>query len=302
MGVQATTADARASETHPVLQPLRRANGTSTAPRRGHNGQRQAEPVEPDPQGQLAVKLLGLVRRVALEMRDRLPHHVEVDDLAGAGVLGLLDAVEKFDPRKHVKVETYARHRIRGAILDSLRSMDTASRDMRRKNRTAEKAYHELEAKLGRSVTDEEIAEALGISLKKWYRMVHELHSMGVEWMRPHIIPERPLLDEQTLADTVEEDQFDLCYRQEQREILSRAVEQLPERERKVVSLYYEQELTMKQIGETMGIDESRVSQLHSAAMIHLRNRVQRILNSPRPSLPPAFMVAGENAAPSSLV
>ncbi|MGH9455259.1 MAG: sigma-70 family RNA polymerase sigma factor, partial [Terriglobia bacterium] len=129
--------------------------------------------------------LLSLVRRVAFEMREHLPQHVEVDDLAGAGMLGLLDAINKFDVGKHAKMETYARHRIRGAILDSLRNMDTASRDMRKKNKMAEKVYRELESQHCRSITDEEMSAALGISLRKWHRTTNELHAMGLEWMRP---------------------------------------------------------------------------------------------------------------------
>src|SRR5215831_545285 len=208
------------------------------------------------------VKLLSLVKRVAFEMREHLPAHVEVDDLAGAGVLGLLDAVRRFDARKHVKIETYARHRIRGAILDSLRSLDTASRDMRRKNKAAERVYHELQAKAGRPVRDDEMAQALGISLKKWYSAVQELQTMGIDWLRPTQIPETPLSVTELPADN-EKNQMDLCYRQEQRDLLARALTRLSERERTVVTLYYEQEMTMKEIGEQLGIDESRVSQLH---------------------------------------
>ncbi len=236
---------------------------------------------------QIVVKLLSLVKRVAFEVREHLPAHVELDDLIGAGVLGLLDAVRKFDARKHVKVETYARHRIRGAILDSLRSLDTASRDMRRKNKTAEQVYRKLEAKLGRSVNDGEMAQALRMSLKKWYRTVQELQAMGIDWLRPMQSAEMKQPNEETLAAHDAESQFDLCYRREQKEILARALACLPERERKIVSLYYEEEMSMKQIGEELGIDESRVSQLHSAAIVHLRNRVQAMLRSARPSTPP---------------
>lgn len=234
---------------------------------------------------QLTIRLLGLVRRVALELREHLPLHVELDDLAGAGVLGLLDAVRKFDARKHVKIETYARHRIRGAILDSLRVMDTASRDMRRKNKNVEKAYMALQSRLGRAVSDEEMAQTLGVSLNTFHHMVHELHAYGVDWMRPHQIPEVPLIDPEKLPSENEPNQYDLCYARERRDILALALARINERERTVISLYYHQEMTMKQIGERMGIDESRVSQLHSAAIDHLRNKVQALL---RPAVPVA--------------
>ncbi|MGH9353117.1 MAG: FliA/WhiG family RNA polymerase sigma factor [Terriglobia bacterium] len=245
----------------------------------------------------LAVKLLSLVRRVAFEMRERLPQHVEVDDLAGAGVVGLLDAVRKFDARKHVKIETYARHRIRGAILDSLRDMDTASRDMRRKNKNAEKICQQLQVRLGRSVTDEEMAAALGISLRKWFKTVHELNSMGLDWMRPNHIPEATAVDEANLPASDNENPFDLCYRSEQRGLVAKAAAALPERERSVISLYYAQDLTMKQIGEMLGIDESRVSQIHSAALARLRSRVRKMLNPGRPNIPPAFIAARASAS-----
>jgi RNA polymerase sigma factor FliA len=250
---------------------------------------------------ELAVKLLPLVKRVALEVRERLPQHVDLEDLAGAGVLGLLDAVQKFDARKHVKIETYARHRIRGAILDSLREMDTASRDMRKKNKAAEKVYRELQAKLGRAVTDEEMAQALGLSLKRWYRTVQELNSVGVDWMRPNQIPEVSMLDESNVPADDRENTFDLCYRNEQREIMGRAAALLPERERTVISLYYEEEMTMSQIGEQLGIDESRVSQIHSAALVHLRAKVRKMLNpAPHAGVPP-FVAAASGQTRVSL-
>jgi RNA polymerase sigma factor FliA len=238
---------------------------------------------------ELAVQLLPLVKRVALEIRERLPQHVDLEDLAGAGVLGLLDAVRKFDARKHVKVETYARHRIRGAILDSLREMDTASREMRKKNKSAEKTYRELQVKLGRPATDEEMAQALGVTLQRWHRTLQELNSVGVDWMRPNHVPEACILDESSLPAEGQEDPFDACYRNEQMEILRKGAELLPERERTVISLYYESELTMKQIGDRLGIDESRVSQLHSAAISHLRAKVRTILRAPSQAAVPAF-------------
>jgi RNA polymerase sigma factor FliA len=241
---------------------------------------------------ELAVKLLSLVKRVALEVRERLPQHVDLEDLAGAGVLGLLDAVQKFDARKHVKVETYARHRIRGAILDSLREMDTASRDMRKKNKAAENTYRQLQVKFGRAVTDEEMAQALGVSLKRWYRTLQELNSVGMDWLRPNHIPEVSALDESNLAGDDRESPFDACYRNEQRAILARALALLPERERAVISLYYQRELTMKQIGARLGIDESRVSQIHSAALVHLRSKVKAIMKPAAHSGIPPFIAA----------
>src|SRR5208337_861538 len=129
----------------------------------------------------LLLAMAPLVKRVAFEMRQHLPPHVEMDDLVGAGTLGLVDALRKFDPSRKVKLESYARHRIRGGILDALRTLDPASRDMRRRARKVERTYRELEARLGRPVQGEEVARALGISLKVWHRWAQEVHAVGFD-------------------------------------------------------------------------------------------------------------------------
>jgi RNA polymerase sigma factor for flagellar operon FliA len=237
----------------------------------------------------LVVTLLPLVKRIALQMRERLPLHVEVDDLISTGVLGLVDAIQKFDGQRKVKLEHYAQHRIRGAILDGLRGEDRASRDMRKKNKRAERVYGALEARLGRPPSEVDMAEGLGISLTSWYRTVRELRSVGLEWLRPMGavgLKEPPVVSEDTLAADNEGHQFESCYRREQKEILARALERIPERERQVVRFYYQKELTMREIGERLGIDESRVSQLHAAALLRLRKRVREFLQNPLPPAP----------------
>jgi RNA polymerase sigma factor for flagellar operon FliA len=237
----------------------------------------------------IVVALLPLVRRIALQMRERLPLHVETDDLVSTGVLGLVDAVRKFDERKRVKLEQYARHRIRGAILDGLRMLDVASRDMRKKSKKAEQVYCRLEAKLGRAPSDAEMAGGLGVSLGSWYRTVRELRAVGIGWLRPLGsvgTKEVVAVSEESLVAEDQCSQFDACYRREQREVLHRALDRIPERERQVVRLYYQQELTMREIGERLRIDESRVSQLHSTALFRLRKRVKDLLNNPVPAEP----------------
>lgn len=217
-------------------------------------------------------------------MRAHLPAHIEVDDLVGAGAVGLVDAVRKFDPRKRVKIESYAQHRIRGAILDSLRSMDDASRDLRRKIKTAEKIHHELESRLGHPATGQEMAPAQGISLKSWYRTVREIQPLGVEWLRPKGYAPEPQPAVENLPSETGEDQFSLCYRREKIDILNRALTSLSQRERLIISLYYARERTMKQIGSQLRIDESRVSQLHSAALVRLRNAVKSLTREGQPA------------------
>jgi RNA polymerase sigma factor FliA len=234
---------------------------------------------------ELTLRLMGLVRRVALEMRDRLPAHVDVDDLVSAGTLGLMEAVRRFNSGKQVKIETYARYRIRGAILDALRDLDPASRDLRRKNKQAERVFHELTTRLGRPATDPEMAEALSLTLDGWYQMLQEFRSLGVDWLRPTLMPTLPYLQQDELPATGERDPFELCYLQEQRELLNRALGAISERERLILSLYYEHNFTMKRIARELGIDESRVSQIHSAVLNRLRSKVRSMVQpAPEPA------------------
>jgi RNA polymerase sigma factor for flagellar operon FliA len=233
----------------------------------------------------LLIEMLPLVKRVAFQIREHLPAHVELDDLIANGILGLVDAISKFDTTKRVKLQSYARHRVRGSILDGLRSVDPASRDLRRKNKKIQKVYRELEAKLGRPIVDEEIAEALGMSMEHWHTALTEIRALGFDFGARTIsagpTTKRPSAEATLLAGD-DADPFDLCYRREQHEILGRALSHLREREREIISLYYQQELTMKQIADRMNIDESRVSQLHSAALTRLKASVKAIMH-PRP-------------------
>ena len=239
----------------------------------------------------LLVALAPLVKRVALQMRQHLPPYVELDDLVGAGTLGLVDALRKFDPSRKVKLESYARHRIRGGILDSLRTLDPASRDMRRRARRVERTYRELEATLGRSVQDEEMADALGVSMDVWHRWAREIHALGFDgWPRRETaaMAVRLPVREESWMDAPREDPFDLCYRREQHDLLNRALACLPERERLIVTLYYQQDLTMKEIAARLQVDESRVSQLHAEAVQRLKTRVRVFLSPSRPASPAA--------------
>ena len=234
---------------------------------------------------QWVVNLLPLVRRMALHVRRRLPVDVEVDDLISSGVLGLLDAVRKFDTRKHVELKTYAQHRIRGAIMDGVRSLDSASRYMRKKDKEAENACRALETKLRRPPSDEEMAEALGLSLEKWFRLVWQLQHVGLDWLSPleSVARKDPEpASEGTLFADNQGHQFDSCYRHEQREILDRCLELIPWRERKVVQLHYDRNVTLREIAKTLGCHESRVSQLHSVALARLRWQVKKLMTRPQ--------------------
>jgi RNA polymerase sigma factor for flagellar operon FliA len=212
-----------------------------------------------------------------------------MDDLISAGTLGLIDAVRRFQADKEVKIETYARYRIRGAMLDALRGLDPASRDMRKKNKQAEQAFQALASKLGCVPTDVQMAEALHVTLEEWYGTVHQLQSTGVEWLRPTLMGDAYPRDEETLPDKEQETQFDLCYRREQRDLLDRALEQVSERDRQILFLYYEHDFTMKQIADQLGVDESRVSQIHASLLSRLKKNVQSMLHPVlRPPIPQA--------------
>ena len=246
----------------------------------------------------LLVAMLPLVKRTAFKIREHLPAHVEVDDLLANGVLGLVDAIAKFDSTKQVKLESYARHRVRGGILDGLRGADPASRDLRRKSKRIQRLYRELEVKIGRPVKDEEIAAALGMNLAQWHRTLNEVQSVGFDFGARTITAgpttKRPSAEPALLADG-DENPFELCYRREQREILRRALSHLRERERQIINLYYQEELTMRQIAERLNVDESRVSQLHSAALTRLKASVNAMSHphlAGTASAPPAVSMA----------
>jgi RNA polymerase sigma factor for flagellar operon FliA len=228
--------------------------------------------------------MLPLVKRIALKFREHLPPHVEVEDLAGNGVVGLVDAVAKFDANKRVKLETYAQYRVRGAILDGLRAADPATRDLRRKSKKFQKLYRELEVKVRRPVQDEEIAAASGMNLTQWHRALNEIQSLeldcGSRVLSAGPIFARQSTDPEILIDGGDSP-FDYCYHREQHEILSQALSRLPERERQVISHLYQGAMTMKEIAHLMRVHESRVSQIHSTAMARLKASVDSLLRAP---------------------
>ena len=269
--------------THPA-PPIRReliAPRTVIRPRLQYTHNAAAERDHSQERQQALGRLLPLVKHLAFKIREHLPAYVEVDDLLGNGMLGLVDAVAKFDTSKRVKLESYARHRVRGGILDGLRGADPASRDMRRKSKKVQQLCREMEVKLGRPVTDEEIAGALGLALPQWHRTLNEIHSVGFDCgaraLSAGPTARRPSAERALLADP-EAGPEELCYRREQREIVGQALSRLRERERQILTLYYYQELTMKQIADRLSIDESRVSQLHSAALVRLKAAVTSML------------------------
>ncbi|MCU1287387.1 MAG: fliA [Acidobacteriales bacterium] len=233
------------------------------------------ETVERD---RILLEQLSQVKFIARRIHDRLPQHVELDDLINAGVIGLMDAMKKYDPAKQVMFKSYAQFRIRGAILDSLREMDWSPRILRRKARRIEEAHRKLASELGRSATEQEVAAELGIPLHEFQVLLGELRGLDLGSIQADSEedgPEEELND--YIPDNRQEDAFSLCAKSETKAILTKAIGELAERDRQVLALYYFEELTMKEIGVVLGVLESRVSQMHTSAVIQLRSKLQSI-------------------------
>ncbi len=214
----------------------------------------------------VVVAHLPLVKAIAVRVHENLPVHLDLDDLVHAGILGLFDAVDKFDPAKKVAFSSYAKHRIKGAILDSLRQLDWASRDLRRRHKQVEAVTRELASVLYRNPTEAEVAAKMGVGVERWRRMTADLQQVGLVSIsqRRNDQEDLPAPDVPARPDTQPDR---MCARAELRDTLSRAMETLPERYRKVVVLYYTNDMTMKEIGGVLGINESRVSQIHKSAL-----------------------------------
>lgn len=226
----------------------------------------------------LIMKYASFVKYVAGRIAVNLPSNVEFDDLVSYGILGLIDAIDKYDSERNIKFKTYAKTRIRGAIFDELRVLDWTPRSIRQKARKLEKAYAKLEGKLGRDAKDEEIAEYLNIDIS-------ELHKLFDETKKSLLLS----LDEIFYDDDEGSSRFDFIEDEksdnpqskieeaEAKKILAEAISKLSDRERMVITLYYYEELTSKEIGKILGVSDSRVSQLHTKAILRLRGRLSRI-------------------------
>lgn len=228
----------------------------------------------------LLLKFSPLVKYVAGRVAIGLPPNVEFDDLVSFGIFGLMDALEKFDPDRGIKFETYAISRIRGAILDGLRSNDWVPRSVRQKARELERACADLENKLGRSATDAEISQAMNLTLDQFHGLLNEvscttLTSLDELWL-VHSNDEESVRVMDLVKDSESNDPISLVEVEEVKEQLADAIAKLPERERLVVALYYYEGLTLKEIGEILDISESRVSQIHTKAIFRLRGRLSR--------------------------
>ena len=209
---------------------------------------------------------LSLVKAIAIRVHESLPVHVELDDLVHAGILGLFDAATKYNPDKKVVFSSYAKHRIKGAILDSLRQLDWASRDLRRRHKQVEQITRDLCATLQRQPTEEELAAKLGVDVARWRQMAVDLRNVGLISASTRA-PEHEDLPAPDFPCKPESQPDSMCAREQLKSTLETAMSSLPERYKKVVVLYYTNEMTMKEIGGILGINESRVSQIHKSAL-----------------------------------
>ncbi len=233
-------------------------------------GDASAEIAAPD-RDRLLLEHLPTVRYLARRIHERLPQHVELDDLISAGVVGLIDAFSKFDHTKKVQFKSYAQFRIRGAILDSLRTLDWSPRELRRKGRAVEEAIRASTQRLGRAPTEPEIAKEMELSLNDFQQLLGDLKGLEIGSLHMERTEDSGDQELAYVPGSPEEDPLFRCLKGELKQRLTDAIDELPERERLVLTLYYYEELTMKEIGVTLGVVESRVSQIHSAAVLRLR-------------------------------
>jgi len=221
-----------------------------------------------------AAKFFPYIEKVARRLARRLPAHVEIDDLISSGVIGLIEAAERFDPERVDRFEAFAEFRIRGAMLDDLRSRDTLSRDMRRLSNELRDATRKLEAQLGRTPDQEEIAQRLGVGVEELYARQQKLSGssvVGIDDAGPDLL-ERT--GDQTAADP-----FEQTSRHEMTERLVAGIGHLPEKMQQVLSLYYCENLNLKEIGAVLGVTESRVCQIHGEATKRLRDSLSDLAN-----------------------
>lgn len=225
-------------------------------------------------------KYAPLVKYVAGKVAVGMPHNVEFDDLVSYGTFGLLDAIEKYDPSKEVKFKTYAMTRVRGGIFDELRNVDWIPRSIRQKAKQVEKIILELENRMGRTAEDEEIAHELDIDLDEFHDLMSKISgtsliSLNDVWHGNDDNEEMVFVDTLESPEALNPDT--IVEREEIKNMIVECIKKLPDREKKVIVLYYYEDLTLKEIGEVLEVTESRVSQLHTKAIMRLRGRLSQM-------------------------
>lgn len=238
---------------------------------------RQTQPVhnETAERDQLVVEHLTLVTAIAAHIQKSVPVHLELDDLIHAGMMGLFDAATKYCPDKKVAFPAYAKHRIRGAILDSLRQMDWASRDLRKRYRQMDVVTREFRIKFQRDPSDSELASAMGLDSRRWQMLMVDFRNLGLAATQARMDRDEPnpALETPCSSSNCPDRVF---AQSELRDKLLSAIGTLPQRYQQVVRLYYERDLTMKEIGGILGVNESRVSQIHKSALARMQTALDR--------------------------
>ena len=238
------------------------------AAKRAYDNQLRVDPAERE---RLILEHLPLVRHIAKRVHSRVPPSVMLDDLIHSGILGLIDAINKYDPSKLVDLRIYAKHRIRGAILDSLRGLDWSPRLLRKKGKTLDELRERLTLKLHREPTEAELAEEAGYGVVELRQLEEDLLRADLATLQEQSIDEENGDGADNQPSDEELSPYSLCYKQEIRELLRDSIGQLSPRERQILALYYYEELTMKEVGVVLGVGEARVSQMHSAAVQKVR-------------------------------
>ncbi len=231
---------------------------------------------------QIILQHAPLIRYIVNRIAIRLPSHIDLDDLHNTGVIGLMDAIDKYNPDKNCKFKTYAEFRIKGAILDQLRSLDWVPRSIRQKSRRLEQAYTEVEQRLGRSATEQEVAGSLGIDLDEFHFLLNQVRGISMvnlDELRSSGGADQPMHGD-IFEDVKAENPFTSLKSREMRQAVAECIGILPEKERLVISLYYYEDRNMKEIGGVLGITESRVCQIHTKAVARLRSKLRSLLHS----------------------
>jgi len=239
--------------------------------------------VDPKVKDEIIIEYAPLIKYIAQKIASRLPSNIELDDLVSCGVIGLMDAIEKFDPTRDNKFKTYAEFRIRGAILDELRAQDWVPRSIREKAKLVEKTYSKLEANLGRPATDEEMCEELKMSQEEFHELLNKSKSISLLNIDDTASFSRG--DKKLMAGLMESSRNNNPYMavnyKDLKDKIKDGIKSLPEKQKLVLSLYYYEDLNLKEIGQVLDVTESRVSQLHTQAVLRLRGRLRVLVESP---------------------
>ncbi len=228
----------------------------------------------------LVLEYAPLIKFIAQKIAVRLPANIELDDLISSGVIGLMDAIDKYDPTRDNKFKTYAEFRVRGAILDELRAQDWVPRSIRDKAKLLDKTMVQLEVEIGRVATEEEVCKALNMSMEEYYDLLNQVRPVSLlsidESQTFSTVDKKSILN--ILEGTKLNNPFNQLNMKTIKQVVTSAIEELPERQRLVLSLYYYEDLNLKEIGKVLRVTESRVSQLHAQAVSRLRNKLQETI------------------------